>query len=415
MNRRNAFLPFMIVTVAGSPAIAGDVATFQFIPLASSANDMSPDGRFIVGGRDIDGNFIPDGAYLWDRVTDTVLDITAGGIATGVDNAVSVSADGTIVIGNIPDPTGVGSSVMGMWTADDGWVSLGHLPNAGACPSRSSGYEISDDGSTVVGLSWDGCIAVAVKWTESGGMEPLEELAQRRCRASVVSSDGSVIAGFCQGNFTRTPAMWEGDTGSGILLDPTGDSQGEWHGMSDDGTILLGALYTGAIDGYYDAIKWTESGGTEIIANGSLVGGWAGIPQDIDDDGTIVGFDILLGNRRAWIQPDGTGDLQVLKTYAQSLGAVIPANLNLEVAQAISADGRTIIGHGFGTGAWMITFESDCVADFAEPFGALDFFDVQAFLALFAAGDQKADLVDDDEFSFFDVQAFLSAFSSGCP
>jgi hypothetical protein len=54
-------------------------------------------------------------------------------------------------------------------------------------------------------------------------------------------------------------------------------------------------------------------------------------------------------------------------------------------------------------------------ADFAEPFGTLDFFDVQAFLGLFSAMDPAADLVPDGNFDFFDVQAFLQAFSAGCP
>ncbi len=54
-------------------------------------------------------------------------------------------------------------------------------------------------------------------------------------------------------------------------------------------------------------------------------------------------------------------------------------------------------------------------ADFAEPFGTLDFFDVQAFLNAFSAQDPAADLNNDTLFDFFDVQAFLNAFSGGCP
>ena len=45
---------------------------------------------------------------------------------------------------------------------------------------------------------------------------------------------------------------------------------------------------------------------------------------------------------------------------------------------------------------------------------ALNFFDVQLFLQLFAAGDDLADFTDDDVFNFFDVQTFLSQFSQGC-
>jgi hypothetical protein len=54
-------------------------------------------------------------------------------------------------------------------------------------------------------------------------------------------------------------------------------------------------------------------------------------------------------------------------------------------------------------------------ADFAAPFGTLDFFDVQAFLAAFSAHASAADLNGDGVFDFFDVQRFLTSFSAGCP
>lgn len=64
-------------------------------------------------------------------------------------------------------------------------------------------------------------------------------------------------------------------------------------------------------------------------------------------------------------------------------------------------------------------FESTAVgcneADFATPFGVLDFFDVQAFLEAFANHAAEADLTGDGAFDFFDVQAFLGAFADGCP
>ncbi len=53
-------------------------------------------------------------------------------------------------------------------------------------------------------------------------------------------------------------------------------------------------------------------------------------------------------------------------------------------------------------------------ADFAAPFGHLDFFDVAQFLAAFAGGDEQADLIADGEHDFFDVAAYLSAFADGC-
>ncbi len=45
----------------------------------------------------------------------------------------------------------------------------------------------------------------------------------------------------------------------------------------------------------------------------------------------------------------------------------------------------------------------------------LNFFDVSAFLAAFAAADPIADFTGDGAWNFFDVSAFLSAFADGCP
>lgn len=60
--------------------------------------------------------------------------------------------------------------------------------------------------------------------------------------------------------------------------------------------------------------------------------------------------------------------------------------------------------------------EAPCPADLAVPFGVLDFFDVQAFLAAFTAMDPVADFAPPTGvFDFFDVAAYLDAFSSGCP
>lgn len=58
--------------------------------------------------------------------------------------------------------------------------------------------------------------------------------------------------------------------------------------------------------------------------------------------------------------------------------------------------------------------EASCPADFTGE-GELDFFDVSAFLAAFAAMDPAADFTGEGDFDFFDVSAFLTAFAAGCP
>jgi hypothetical protein len=55
-----------------------------------------------------------------------------------------------------------------------------------------------------------------------------------------------------------------------------------------------------------------------------------------------------------------------------------------------------------------------CPADFTED-GALDIFDVFAFLDAFNASDPAADFTGDGSFDIFDVFAFLDAFNAGCP
>ncbi len=313
-----------------------DTVTFQTIPNAGGANDMSPDGRYIVGSA-------LSGAYLLDTVTNQMTILPPE-----CDDAIAVSDNGTVVLGSIVDPN-LNAEVAAIWTAASGvWTSLGYLPNALSCPSRSNGYELSADGSVAVGLSWDGCSGRGFRWTQATGMIELQPLANGANRASVVSGNGNLIGGFAQGSFSRTPSIWSGG-GAGQLLDPPdGDALGEIYGLNDAGTILLGDWNGMASIWTYPSLTRTQ------IGNGSLLPGWTGIPMDISSTGAIVGFDYLFGNRRAWIRPAGGNTLIELRSYIQANGGTVPTGTNLEVCQAISADGRRIIGHGFGTGAWMV-------------------------------------------------------------
>lgn len=56
------------------------------------------------------------------------------------------------------------------------------------------------------------------------------------------------------------------------------------------------------------------------------------------------------------------------------------------------------------------------IADLAEPFGVLNFFDLSAYLALFNNADPSADLAAPfGTLNFFDLSAYLSLFNAGCP
>ena len=398
---RHAVSTLALILLICSAAEAERVV-FNMISGANSANDMSPDGRFIVGEV---GNPFPIGTYLLDRVTGVMTDLSASGLGL---SAVAVSDDGSVVVGDIPDPDGIGINVAGRWTAATDWQSLGALPNAGMCPSRSDSYEVSADGSVVVGLSFkNGCQSSGFRWTQATGMQELQNLANGVNRASVVSADGNIIGGFAQGSFSRTPVVWYDDLSGELLDPPNGDFTGEIHGIRDDGSLLLGT-WGGASEVDKASIWRADPTGweQEQIAGGSALPGWEGIPQDIADNGTIVGFDFLVGNRRAWIQPNGEGPLLDLRNYFTSKGATIPQGMILEVAQAISADGHFIIGHGFGTGAWLATILSDCDFD-GDVQCNID--DLDALVMAISSGstDPLYDLTDDGLVNLDDRDAWL--------
>ncbi len=251
-------MSLVMVTSLTLPARA-ERAVMTLLPSnVFSANDMSPDGRYVVG------RLKTSDSYLWDTVSDTWTILAGNG-----GFAASVSDDGTTVVGSMNSPVPGEQDVAGIWTTSNPvWTSIGHLPGtAMACGGQSNAYEVSADGSVVVGLSfYDGCKAAGFHWTEATGMVPLESLANGGNRASVISADGTVIAGFAQGSFSRTPAIWDGTTLTGELLDPpNGDALGEITGIRDDGSVLLG-VWNG------DATRWTNDGGTwvrERIGNGS--------------------------------------------------------------------------------------------------------------------------------------------------
>ena len=60
-------------------------------------------------------------------------------------------------------------------------------------------------------------------------------------------------------------------------------------------------------------------------------------------------------------------------------------------------------------------FDGCSAADFASPFGTLNFFDISAFLNAFSSGDLTADLNSSGSLNFFDISEFLSSYTAGCP
>ena len=300
------------------------------MPSGTWATDVTPDGEIVVGSY----NYV-DG-FIWRWRTEPAPTIIPGGTIE------AVSDDGTVVAGNIHDQV-VDADVAAIWTQATGWQSLGWLPGALSCPNRSQSYDISGDGSTIVGLSWVGCNSRGFRWTAATGMQELQVLGQGNNRCSAISDDGSALGGFAasQGVIDRTLAYWAPDT-SGTLIDPTKLS--EVSGFNNDGRFSVG---TGALPGQNYMRAFVRDQQTGAMTNvGSLHTNWNSDAQDLSEDGrTVVGYDYLSLSRQAWVyrSTDGMISLNDRLTALGVTGA--PALL---ACRAVSDDGNVVVGGAAG-------------------------------------------------------------------
>ncbi|RKY21177.1 MAG: hypothetical protein DRQ55_05220 [Planctomycetota bacterium] len=342
MNRHTLLASVAFATLS----VSLSAQSLTILPAGTWASDITPDGRVVVGSA-------AGGGFYWDWKHDP-----APTFITGGNDIVAVSDDGLTMVGCMDDP-GTGAEVAAMWTQASGWVSLGYLPNAGSCPSKSNAYDISGDGTTVVGLSWDGCSGRAFKWTAANGMEELQHLGSSSNRASAISGDGSTIGGWAQTS-ARSPAYWDASDHSGAMVDPS--FSGEVHDLNADGSISVGTNYFGGGAGWYSAFYRVGTG--NLISIGSLSGGtMAGNAQGVSEDGSlIVGFDHAGLYREAWIWTQASGIVGMADVFT-SLG--ITGAPFIKVCRATSSDGGIVVGGaeggggGFSNAGFILEFDTN--------------------------------------------------------
>jgi probable HAF family extracellular repeat protein len=168
----------------------------------------------------------------------------------------------------------------------------------------------------------------AFRWTSSGGMVGLGDLAGGSflSAATAVSADGSVVVG---------------------------------QGVSASGA---------------EAFRWTSGGG--MVGLGDLAGGsFFSVALAVSANGSVVvGQGTTASEVEAFVW-DATGGMQSLTdVLSPSVGAALDG-WTLSVANAISADGRTVVGQGTNpngdTEAWL-AYLADETHWFAETSGAWD-------------------------------------------
>lgn len=301
------------------------------------AIDITPDGRTALFG---DISTFENRLWFVDTVTNVAEHRTSVGdplrtFATGISQTGTVTA-----LHGEPVRAGV-------WTAETGWSDL-PSPHAEWCGEDIGGaWDVSADGKVVVGVSWNGCSVEAFR-ASAAGMTRLPVLGERQSgqaappdnRATVVSDDGSTVAGFAMTAIVdRAPAVWRADGTGELLARVADDSPGEVLAINGDGSVFTG------IDGN-DGVVWRGTTRVTIPRFDTMLPSDPVFPNAVNAAGTVVyggQGSAFFGTPDAFMWSEASG-LRKVADLAIAAGLEIPPSVVLMNVLAASADGTVLIG-----------------------------------------------------------------------
>ncbi len=343
--RRSTMLLGLLLILVGSSTAA------EFIPLGdlpggqfhSYATGLSDDGTAVVGYSEYTPPGLDREAFRWTAETDMV---GLGRIDTIFSKALGVSADGSVVVGYFE----AGNPRRAFrWTEGSGAEVIG----AGVATA------VSGDGSIIIGQNDGG----AFRWTRETGVVPIETQPGGAAWGSAtdLSADGSVLLVRADRN---EPFRWSATSGAAAIELPDGRHPSvEAYDLSADGSAVVGGIGTTLdLPWRLEAFRWTEATGT--LPLGDLPGGpFRSEAFGVSGDGSIVvghanmGDGWVGGEAFIWDETNGMQNLQEVLIRDHGLGPSLDG-WTLQHAEAISADGRMIVGYGTNpsgqTEAWLV-------------------------------------------------------------
>lgn len=316
------------LALAPTAAAQGNPPTFLELDLGVPGyfdpTGISTDGSVIVGGSYIVGQ--GNKARRWR--TGIGFDYPGPSVNPNIASWCSgLSADGNTISG------GNGHAVFGDL---EGWMrygtSVGHV-------GSPSGHDTSD----CLAISADGVVTVgyggiqanpnlfqAARYTETGDWVNMGFLpGGNNSKATAVSADGSVIAGWSVDASLYYARAWRWTAASGMVSIgnlPTG-SYAQPTCMSADGSVIYG---------HDDDIawRWTQATGMTLLTQNGAIG--ASYPYACTADGaTVVGLMQVQGYSSAFIW-DAAHDMLDLRDVLLAQGLTQVANWSFESAGAIA-------------------------------------------------------------------------------
>jgi len=343
----------LLVAAHASP---GRGASFELLgqifggELGSGAYGITSDGSTVVGVGRSGGVQQP---FRWTRDTGMI----GLGLPPGASSAVAlgVSDDGSRVVG-FDAPSSEPRAFQ--WTASGGFTTLGTLPGG---VEWGIAYDISADGSTIVGLAHGVAQAQmqAYRWTASTGMVEIGFGRGTNGVAVAVSADGTVVVG--QGNqpFSRAPSQafrWTSSSGAvslGAL--PGGTLDASSSAVSPDGAVVVGDA---AIGRRREAFRWTAA--TGMVGLGFLPGFESTHATAVSSDGNaIVGYARTgLGPYGAFLW-DPVHGMRLLEEVLTAEYGLDLGGWSIGHPGGMTPDGRIIVGTAFDaehhTQAFLVT------------------------------------------------------------